>query len=107
MLVLLDENLPHQMRHLLGQYDVRTAAYQGWSGLTNGALLKVAEEAGFAVMVTADKSLNYQQNLKDTRLGLVVLSTKRLEVIRTNIQRIIAAIEAAMPASSAFVDIGY
>ena len=38
---------------------------QGWSELTNGELLRVAEADGFEVMVSADQNLGYQQNLKD------------------------------------------
>lgn len=45
---------------------------QGWSELTNGELLRVAEADGFEVMVSADQNLGYQQNLKDRRLAIVV-----------------------------------
>jgi hypothetical protein len=50
MLILLDENLSHKLRRLLGGHDVRTTVYQGWAGLTNGALLKAAEGVGFGVL---------------------------------------------------------
>ena len=46
MKVLLDENLDHALRPLLGQNDVVTVAYMGWAGLQNGALLRVAEDNG-------------------------------------------------------------
>lgn len=62
MLILLDENLPHRLRLLLPGHDVRTTAYQGWSGLSNGALLKAAEDAGFDAIITADQGIRYQQN---------------------------------------------
>ena len=48
MRILLNENLPHKLRLLLAGHEVRTTAYQGWAGLTNRALLKAAEDAGFA-----------------------------------------------------------
>jgi hypothetical protein len=44
--VLLDENMPHQLRAHFGKHETATAAYLGWSGWKNGALLKAAEDAG-------------------------------------------------------------
>jgi hypothetical protein len=38
--VLLDENLPHKLRHSLTGHDVRTVDYMGWSGEKNGEQLK-------------------------------------------------------------------
>lgn len=42
-------------------------------GLKNGALLTRAEDAGFAVFLTGDQNLPFQQNLSKRRLGVVVL----------------------------------
>lgn len=75
MRILFDKNVPYQLRRYLTDHEVRTAAEQGWARLVNGDLLKAAEEHGFTVMVTADQSLEYQQNLSGRRLALIVLST--------------------------------
>jgi hypothetical protein len=48
-----------------------SARPRNWARLVNGDLLRAAEEAGFGVMVTADQSLEYQQNLKGRKLALV------------------------------------
>jgi hypothetical protein len=45
--LLLDENLPHQMRLELPEHEVSTAAYMGWAGIENGELLRRAAAAGF------------------------------------------------------------
>jgi predicted nuclease of predicted toxin-antitoxin system len=45
--ILLDENLPHQLRGHLPNHDVSTAVYVGFGGFTNGELLQAAEAAGF------------------------------------------------------------
>ncbi len=60
MKVLLDEDVPHDLRPRLSGHEVYTARHLGWDGVKNGALLKLAEEAGFAVFVTADQKLSYQ-----------------------------------------------
>ena len=36
MNVLLDENLPHELRRELAYHDVYTVQYMGWSGVKNG-----------------------------------------------------------------------
>lgn len=47
MKLLLDENLPHQIRLELPGHDVFTAAYMKWGGIENGELLRLAAAAGF------------------------------------------------------------
>ena len=43
MKLLLDENIPHEIRPLLvPMHDVFTVAYLGWSGTENGDLLTLA-----------------------------------------------------------------
>jgi hypothetical protein len=44
--ILLDENLPHQLRHELPGHECFTVAFMGWAGLENGALLARAANAG-------------------------------------------------------------
>ena len=45
----------------------------GWNRLENGDLLRAAEADEFAVMVTGDKNISYQQNLAARKLSLIVL----------------------------------
>lgn len=52
--VLLDENIPHDLRPQLTHQDTYTVGYLGWAGLKNGRLLKAADAGGFDVLVTRD-----------------------------------------------------
>ena len=63
MLVLLDEQLPRHLAREIGGHNVSTVQQRGWAGLKNGELLRVAADAGFEVLVTADRNLQFQQNL--------------------------------------------
>ena len=54
MKILLDENLPHDLRYFLPGHEVFTVAYMGWSGSENGELLTIAGDSGFDVMLTKD-----------------------------------------------------
>jgi hypothetical protein len=48
----------------------------GWAELENGDLISTAEEAGFAAMITADKRMRYQQNLKGRKISILVLNAR-------------------------------
>jgi hypothetical protein len=71
----------------------------GWQELENGDLLNAAEAAGFELLLTGDKNLSYQQNLKDRMISLVVLGTIRWRWLRENIEPVRAAINRAKPGS--------
>lgn len=106
MKVLLDENLDHALRKLLGEHEVVTVSYMGWAGIQNGALLRAAEESGIDVLLTGDQTLRYEQNLTGRRLAIVALSVIRLPILKENLPRIIDAIEKAVPGSFQAVDCG-
>ena len=106
MKVLLDENLDHALRTLLGQHDVVTAAYMGWAGLKNGELLCAAETNGIEVLLTGDQTLCYEQNLASRRMAIVALSAIELPIVRNNLPAIVAAIDDAAPGSFQLVECG-
>ena len=84
MKLLLDENLPHQLRLELPGHEVFTAAYMAWSGIENGELLRLAAEAGFDAVITNDRGLEYQQNLDALPVAVIVLLAKAntIEAVR-------------------------
>ena len=106
MKVLLDENLDHALRTLLGQHDVVTVTYMGWTGLKNSELLRAAEDSGIEVFVTGDQTLAYEQNLTGRRLAIIALSAIQLPIIKQNLSKIITAIDNALPGSFQVVDCG-
>ena len=74
MKVLLDENLPHRLRRLLGpMHQGFTVTYMGWNGLANGELLRAASAAGFDVLLTTDRGLEYEQNQASLPCSVVIL----------------------------------
>jgi hypothetical protein len=74
MRVLLDEQLNHRHRFDFSPWiQVSTVAYQGWKGTKNGALLNLAEQH-FDAFVTMDRSIEFQQNRRTTKLIIVVVS---------------------------------
>src|SRR5450759_4481325 len=100
------ERLAAIARFLLG-HTVTRAKDRGWDTLSNGDLLAEAERAGFDILLTADKNIQYQQNLVGRRIAVVVLSTPQWPRVRLHAERIATAINAATPGSYAEVQIPY
>lgn len=92
MLILFDP-----LRHAITGHLVVTTAEQGWDRLANGWLLAAAEEAGFDILVTADKGFLYQQDLTGRRIGIVVLSRGNWPDVRASLDQIRDALTAVMP----------
>ena len=81
MKILLDECVPWPMRRLLTQHSVTSVQAQGWSGIRNSELLGRAN-ADFALSITSDQNIRYQQNLAGQRIAILELSTNDLRRIR-------------------------
>ena len=54
---LLDVNMPKKLGSLLGErgIEAHSADDRGWGGLTNGALVEAAIQAGFRCILTRDR----------------------------------------------------
>ena len=91
--VLLDENLPRKLRRELPGGFVRTVQEEGWTSFANGNLLGRAQ-AEFDVLLTADRRLQFQQNLALFDIGVVVILTPslRFREIRTAVEVIRSAV---------------
>jgi hypothetical protein len=77
---LLDESLPRTLARQFKTLDVETVYDRGWAGLKNGALLRAAA-GSFEIFLTADQNLRYQQNLRGSPLGVVVLAGRTNRVV--------------------------
>ena len=107
MLVLFDHGTPRSIARWLGSHTVVEAMARGWDRLSNGELLKAAEEAGFDVLLSTDKIIRYQQNLRGHRIAIVVLGNPQRPAVHRYIGRVVAAVDAATPGSYTEVDIPY
>jgi len=94
MKILFDQGTPVPLRRHLTGHSVTTAYEQGWADLSNGALLKAAEEAGYQLFVTTDQNLRYQQNLRERQITIVVLLPTSWPRIRLRVDEIRKIIEA-------------
>jgi predicted nuclease of predicted toxin-antitoxin system len=94
MKLLLDENLPHQLRKELPGHDCYTVAYMAWGGIENGELLSRAADAGFDALITNDRGLEYQHNPTALPLSVIVVLARAntMEAVRPLIPKVLEAI---------------
>ena len=99
MRILFDHGTPSGIARSLAGHEVTEAIERGWDRISNGELLAAAEAAGFELLLTTDKNIRYQQNLKGRRIAIVVLGNSAWRIVRIRLDRIAAAVNAATPGS--------
>src|SRR5258708_14962153 len=104
MKILFDQGTPAPLRHSLAGNTVSTAYEMGWDKRENGGLLRAAE-ADFAVFITTDQNLRYQQNLTGRRLAILVLPTTSWPKIQAHLPKVATAVNALRPGD--FVELNF
>jgi predicted nuclease of predicted toxin-antitoxin system len=98
MNILLDECLDWRLKRDLPSHQVRTVQDMGWEGVKNGKLLTLAQTQ-FAVFLTGDRNLSFQQNLSTFTIAVVVLQAEsiRLEHTRPLMSKVLALLPTLKP----------
>ncbi|MBN3910701.1 MAG: DUF5615 family PIN-like protein [Nostoc sp. NMS1] len=99
MRILLDECVPRPLKRELTDYEVRTVVEMGWSGKKNGELLQLMIQESFKILLTIDQNLQYQQNLQQAGVAVVVLvaSSNRLPDLLPLIPSVRTVLETIAP----------
>src|SRR5476649_2575445 len=77
MRVLLDECVPRGLKRDLIGHDVQAVVDIGWSSKRNGELLQLMLAEKFEILLTVDQKLEFQQNVRTSGLGVVVVIVRR------------------------------
>ena len=96
MRILFDQGTPAPLRHSLPSHEVKTAFDMGWFKLENGDLLTEAD-GDFALLITTDRNLRYQQNLVNFKLAILVLPTTSWPELREHTGEISETVDAIQP----------
>jgi hypothetical protein len=70
-----------------------------WGGLENGALLTAAENAKFDVLLTVDRGIEFQQDLRHRNIAILILCAKsiRLKDLLPHVATCLARLESIQP----------
>src|SRR5580692_6097992 len=100
MKILLDECVPRTIKPLLlvDGHDCTKVPEAGFAGKTNGELLRLAEEA-FGVFITLDRGIQYQQNLAEAKIAILLIRAKsnRLVDVLPHVPDCLVAIRSVKP----------
>jgi predicted nuclease of predicted toxin-antitoxin system len=98
MRVLLDECIPRKFKFSLAPLECQTVPEAGFAGKKNGELLGLAE-GNFDVFVTLDKGVEFQQNLADKKIAIVIIRARsnRLAHVQHHAESCLSAIQSIQP----------
>jgi hypothetical protein len=105
MKILFDNGTPNPMARSLVGHQVTFARKIGWHELENGELIERAESAGYEILLSTDKNIRYQQNLKGRKIALVVLGNSQWPRVRLHLDKIVAAVNDCTPGSYTEIEI--
>jgi hypothetical protein len=91
MKIIIDECVPHIVKKLLPERNIKTVQEIGWDGIKSGELLKLVE-ADFELFITSDKNLQHQQNLQNFDLAFLLLPSNQVPLLEAMISLIDKAI---------------
>ena len=105
MKLLLDENLPQQLRLELTSHECFTVAFMGWKGVENGELLSRAAQAEFDAVLTKDVGIRYEQNLTNLPVAVVVIraASNDIDDILPLLSDLLIALKTLAPKQVTFV----
>ena len=95
MRVLLDEQLPLDLAVALQGHSVDTVAGRGWTGISNGELLRRVE-GEYDAFITMDRGIEFRQNLATFVVGVLLVRAPSNRMIP--LQPLIPAMLDALPA---------
>ena len=98
MRILLDESVPGRLGTMLVGHSSMTVQRRGWTSTKNGKLLALA--AGeFDVLLTADKGMEYQQNLVSLPVSILIVlgRSNRIQDLACAVPAILSALAELQP----------
>lgn len=100
MRILIDECAPRDLKLSFTGHkcECQTVQEVGWSGKKNGELLSLAE-GKFDVLVTLDKNMQFQQNLRGRKIAVLFVGARSndFDDILPHLPECFAALESIQP----------
>ena len=95
MKLLLDESVPKRLGSFFpGEFEIHTVQQMGWTGSSNGDLLRIASAHGFDALVTVDRGIEHQQNQAYLTIPVIVMIAhqNRLSELRPLVPKVITVV---------------
>jgi len=92
--ILLDEQIPVDLATAIQGHSVDTVVGRGWTGITNGELLR-RMGTEYEALVTMDRGIEFQQNLAAASVGVLLVRARSNRMI--HLLPLVPAILEALP----------
>lgn len=104
MRILLDHNLNWRLGKLLQPHDALTTRQMQWDELSNGELLKLAQDE-FDVLLTTDANLYHQQKVSNYELAVIVMRAYKnsISALTPLIDQVLELMEQIHPGETLYV----
>ncbi len=99
MKLLLDENVPRTLSSFFPEsFTLRTVPQMGWTGISNGQLLRLAASHEFNALITADQGIANQQNLGRLPIPTVVMQAmhNRLQALQPLVPAVVSVLSGTL-----------
>ena len=108
MRILLDESVPGRLGALLTGHTSVSVQRRGWAGIKNGKLLALAT-GEFDLLLTADKGMEYQQNLSALPVSILVVLARsnRMEHLSLAVPLILETLQQMPPRTLRKIAVSY
>ena len=93
MKILLDEGVPKIIQSRLKNHPISNVEEMGWRGIKNGALLDLMAQ----ILITTDKNLPFQQNLKQRQISAVIIPANDVPSVIEMLPKIEIALATIAP----------
>jgi hypothetical protein len=95
--ILLDEGVPKVIQRRLTKLSISNVEEMGWRGIKNGALLDLMVAGQFQILITTDKSLPLQQNLKKRLVSAIIIPANDVPTVVALLPKIEQALALIAP----------
>ncbi len=98
MKLLLDECVVHDLKGDLAAHEAITVIEAGFGGLKNGELLRAAS-GKFDVLITVDRNLPYQQNMRSLQIAVLILMSRGITYadLKPLLPKLLVALDTIAP----------
>ncbi len=98
MRILLDNCVPWRLGAALTGHEVSSVVHLGWAALSDGELLDAMGDR-FDLLVTVDKNLQFQQDLRQRPFAIAVLraTSNRIHDLLPLVPKLLSALPAINP----------
>jgi len=99
MRILIDDSLPPSLAAELSEWSISIAREEGWGGMREGEILRTAAGAGFDIILTADRTIAYRENLRQIGIAVLVLRPfrNRIEELRLLVPQVLSILPLLRP----------